>query len=403
MEDDNTFKEFEYFTGKVPNKTYVSKRIPSKKIDVVDGELKEIIIPIRYASKVVDVDHSFEFIKEKGDIKLRISDGHRQEITAKFLEDSRGIFILQIQKYTTATGMPHKTYFSFRGNELKILQNFINSIFNLQIEDENKFSISDSELAKLTLTKQQAYTIYKENHEIFSEILENKITEADIKNLVYKKAQLEIFEKLLTDEEYFIATKARLDVKKDEALWQLYFEQNSWIFGYGLDYIINVPLQEKKLEQVIQGYDIVNRGKRIDALMKSRGIISSLCFAEIKTPNTKLLNAEYRPAVYPPSNEFIGGISQIQKTVQNSLENLVNKITPSDKSGNPTGEEIFMYKPKSFLLIGKLEEFQTEFGVNKEKFSSFEIFRKSINDIEIITFDELLERAKFIVYNAENS
>ncbi|MBA9074568.1 hypothetical protein GGR22_002741 [Flavobacterium gossypii] len=403
MEDDNPFKEFEYFTGKVPNKTYVSKRISSKKIDVVDGELKEVIIPIRYASKVVDVDHSFEFIKEKGEVKLRISGGHRQEITAKFLEDSRGIFTLQIQKYTTATGMPHKTYFSFRGDELKILQDFIKNIFNLQIEDENKFSISDSELAKLTLTKQQAYTIYKENREIFSEILENKITEADIKNLVYKKAQLEIFEKLLTDEEYFIAAKSRLDVKKDEALWQLYFEQNSWIFGYGLDYIINVPLQDKKLEQVVQGYDIVNRGKRIDALMKSRGIISSLCFAEIKTPNTKLLNAEYRPAVFPPSNEVVGGITQIQKTVQNSLENLVNKITPSDKSGNPTGEEIFMYKPKSFLLIGKLEEFQTEFGVNKEKFSSFEIFRKSINDIEIITFDELLERAKFIVYNAENS
>lgn len=403
MQDDNPFKEYEYFTGKVPNKTYVSKSIESKKLEVVDGELKERIVPIRYASKVVDLDNSFEFIKEKGEVKLRVSDGQRQEITAKFLEDSRGIFILQIQKYTTATGMPHKTYFSFRGNELIILHDFIKSIFNLQIEDENKFSINDQELAKLTLTKQQAYSIYKENQEIFKEVLENNITEADVKNLVYKKAQLDIFEQLLNDELYFNAAKERLNVQKDEALWQLYFEQNSWIFGYGLEYIINVPLQDKKLEQVVEGFDVVNRGKRIDALMKSKGIISSLCFAEIKTHKTKLLNAEYRPAVYPTSNEVNGGISQIQKTVQSSLENLVNKITPSDKTGNPTGEEIFLYKPKSFLLIGQLDEFQTEHGINTEKFSSFELFRKSIKDIEIITFDELLERAKFIVYSSENT
>lgn len=160
-----------------------------------------------------------------------------------------------------------------------------------------------------------------------------------------------------------------------------------------------MPLENKKLEQVVDGYDIVHRGKRVDALMKSKGIISSLCFAEIKTHKTQLLASAYRPNVFPPTNELSGGISQIQKTVQSSLENLINKISSVDNSGNPTGEEIFIYKPKSFLLVGSLDEFIGEFGVNKEKYSCFELYRKSLKDIDILTFDELLERAKFVVYS----
>lgn len=114
-----------------------------------------------------------------------------------------------------------------------------------------------------------------------------------------------------------------------------------------------------------------------------------------------MLNSSYRPSAFPPSNDLAGGIAQLHKTIQRSLENLVNKIEPVNQDGSPTGEEIFLYRPKSFLLIGSLSEFITEHGVNKEKFSSFELFRKSIKDIEIITFDELFERAKFIVNTAE--
>ena len=42
-------------------------------------------------------------------------------------------------------------------------------------------------------------------------------------------------------------------------------------------------------------------------------------------------------------------------------------------------------------------------GVNDDKFSSFELFRDSIRFPEIITFDELYERAKHIVKFAESN
>lgn len=401
MEEDFENNEYKYHKGKVPDKTYISKRIESKSPEVENGVIIDKITPIRYASKVIDSENEFGFFSEKKEVKLRITPNGRQEITAKFLENERGIYILNIQKFTTESGSPHKVYFSFRGNEIKSLVDFIKSIKELNIEDKNGFSIKDDDLKKLTLTKEQAYTIYKDNETLFKEVLNENITQDDILNLVYKKEQLEYFEKLLTQEGFFDLEKKRLEISKDEALWQFFFEENTWIFGYGLQYIINIPLENKKLEQVVAGYDIVHRGKRIDALMKSKGIVSYLCFAEIKTHNTKLLNAPYRPNVFPPSNELSGGISQIQKTVQSSLENLINKVQPTDEVGNPTGEEVFMYRPKSFLLVGSLKEFETEHGVNKEKYSSFELYRKSIKDIEIITFDELLERAKFIVNTAE--
>ena len=73
------------------------------------------------------------------------------------------------------------------------------------------------------------------------------------------------------------------------------------------------------------------------------------------------------------------------------------KTEVKDKQGNLTGEQLFLYQPKSFLIIGSLSQFEGEYGINEDKFSSFELFRKQINNTEIITFDELYERSKHIV------
>ncbi len=66
-----------------------------------------------------------------------------------------------------------------------------------------------------------------------------------------------------------------------------------------------------------------------------------------------------------------------------------------------TGEQIFLYQPKSYIVIGSLSEFKSDIGVNEDKFSSFELFRQSQMNPDIITFDELYERAKYIVESTE--
>ena len=137
--------------------------------------------------------------------------------------------------------------------------------------------------------------------------------------------------------------------------------------------------------------------------MKTKGIISNLCFVEIKTHTTDLLDTKpYRSGCWAPSKELAGAISQVQGTVASAVENLSNKITLENKQGDPTGEEIFNYQPKSYLVIGSLKEFYTQDGVNKDKLRSFELLRKNTFNPEIITFDELYERAKFIVRHNES-
>jgi hypothetical protein len=50
-------------------------------------------------------------------------------------------------------------------------------------------------------------------------------------------------------------------------------------------------------------------------------------------------------------------------------------------------------------VVGSLEQFRTEAGINMEQYRSFELLRRHTIRPEVITFDELYERVKFIVAN----
>ncbi len=150
---------------------------------------------------------------------------------------------------------------------------------------------------------------------------------------------------------------------------------------------------------MVKGFDFNTPGKRTDAVMKTRGLINSLCFVEIKTNKTELLDnsRSYRTGCWSVSKELAGAISQVQGTVAMTIQDMATKLNIRDQYGNPTAEEIYTYQPKSYLVVGNLDEFKTELGINEEKYRSFEIYRKNTISPEIITFDELYNRARFIV------
>jgi hypothetical protein len=62
-----------------------------------------------------------------------------------------------------------------------------------------------------------------------------------------------------------------------------------------------------------------------------------------------------------------------------------------------TGEELFNVEPRSCLVMGRLSEFENSTGINTDKVRSFELYRRNTWRPEIVTYDELLERARFIV------
>ena len=386
-------EEYEYHKNKKPGKTYISKSLSFE--DQKDRK-------IRYASKVFAEHELNSFALEKGEHVIRITPGGKQEIIAKFYEDTRGIATLTIQRFTTESGNPHKTYFTFVGDEIRTIVEFIQNLQLVDLSDANNINVTDDQLSKMILNRNQVRNLINHNQDLILKLAESEITKEDIVALGYRKTQLERFEKLLNDQDYF-ESECRQHRLKSESLWQTFFEKNKWIFGYGLGYLFLTGFDDKKLEQVVQGYDLSKLGKRADAVMKTRGIISSLCFVEIKTHKTDILQKNpYRSGCWSPSNEMSDAVSQAQGTVSRAIKNLSEHIEFEDEQGNPTGEEVFNYHPKSFLLIGNLAEFETDHGINKEKYRSFELYRRNINVPEIITFDELYERAKFIVEHAKS-
>lgn len=375
----------EIHKNKLLGKTYISSRV-----DTVDG-------PLRIASKVIESE-GLRFVKIKDEVVLRRTPSGRTEIVAKFLEDDRKLTVLTLQAFNGKSGFPQNTHFSFVGDEIPKLLTFFENIASVEFKRAEKINITDAELRRLVLSKAQATSLVHENQDVFAEIVRSEITKEDIVALGYRKKQLGAFRKLLDDAQYFEHAKKEKAIRTDEGLWQAFFERNQWVFGYGLSYLFVTGFENRKLEQVVEGFDLINRGKRVDGLMKTRGIINAICFVEIKTHETKLLeNAAYRPGCWAPSKELAGAVAQVQGTVAAAVHNLYGLITPTDAGGEPTGEEVYNFKPRAFVVVGSLKEFVTDQGVNKEKLRSFELYRNSISGLDIVTFDELYERSKFIV------
>jgi hypothetical protein len=162
-------------------------------------------------------------------------------------------------------------------------------------------------------------------------------------------------------------------------------------------------LDERKLELAVSGNDLWQRGKRADGVLKSRGAIATLCFVEIKKHSTPLVRShQYRPSCWAPSDELAGAVVQCQVTVEQVIRKAIEKLEPLNQSGDPTGEQIFTYQPRSFLIVGSLDDFIGPEGIRKDRYRLFELFRRNVIRPEIVTFDELYERAKFIVDVAES-
>lgn len=385
--------DYEYHRNKRYDKTYVSKSVAF----AAQADRR-----IRIASKVIDSPELHSFAVEHGEHVIRITSGGRQEIVAKFYEDTRGVFVLTIQRFTTDTGTPHRTNFSFVGDEIPRLLEFIENLRAIHFPNADKINVTDSELRKLLLSPEQTRSVIVQNQELVLELACSAITKSDLVALGYRRAQLERFEKLLSDPDYFEHHRREIGGSA-ESVWQSFFEQNKWVFGYGLTYVAIANIDGKKLEQTVAGHDFASPGKRTDALMKTKGAIEALCFVEIKTHTTPLLQPlSYRSGCWAPSSEVAGGVAQIQGTVELAIRHLTDRLELHSKDGTPTGEHLFTFQPRSFLVVGSLAEFQSEHGVNVEKYRSFELFRRSTLRPEILTFDELLHRTRFIVEHAES-
>ncbi|MDO8594593.1 MAG: DUF4263 domain-containing protein [bacterium] len=259
------------------------------------------------------------------------------------------------------------------------LISFLQSLREVEIPQGNFSLISQGEAEIVSaLRGRDADSIVSIIKQLSSDV---KLSQEDINQLLKRREKFEKF-------------KAGLDAKvADEDKWQNFFERNKWIFGYGLDYHI---LRQEQVQPHYGGDRIDGQGgQRGDYLASTMGDLSFTVLVEIKTPVTPLLQGtkEIRNGAWSLSKELTDAVSQIEANIA-TWEREGSRH--DDNKDRFETENVFTVKPKGIIVIGSLSQLNT-----RSKRETFQRFRKSIHGIDILTYDELYERAKFIVENKD--
>ena len=173
----------------------------------------------------------------------------------------------------------------------------------------------------------------------------------------------------------------------DESAWQAFFSDHTWIFGHALAYQFLSPIEAGP---AYGGTGLDRVGTKLgDYLMATEARARFTVLVEIKKPQTPLLGAEYRGGAFQVSRELAGGVAQTQMASRTWVTE--GSRAEANRERLET-EGIETYEPKAILVLGDLQELDT-----LAKRRSFELFRRNLHNPEILTYDEVLERARYLV------
>lgn len=395
---DDDADETTWMQGRLSGHTYVSRGFPLKRSGSDDDGK-----PARFITKVFDGDGC-----ESGTVEVdgavwpvASSPAGRSQVKLLVAGSSDRIKDLWIQKLTTTKDGATKagSVLHLRSEDAQALAQLFRNLPYFPIEGELTTRLDDDVVRRL-FADPTALAGYDLDPEVLRTLIAQDANAKDIVATAGRRAAVAHFRNLLQDEDAFAAERERLGAHGDEPVWQRFFEDNPWILGVGLSTQFLTSWNADRLEQVVSGYSISGRGKRTDGLLRTAGIIRSMVFAEFKTARSGLLEArEYRPGCWPPSKELTGGVSQVQATVHAAISDIGHRIASLGPDGAIVpGDWTYLYQPRSFLVIGTHSEFVGDQGGHRlDKIRSFELYRRSLNSPEVVTFDELLARAEWIV------
>ncbi|SMP85866.1 Shedu immune nuclease family protein [Epilithonimonas pallida] len=395
----NIENELYYFNQRKPEKIYVSKAFPYLHFSRVITREK------RYIKKVFEKDNTSELVEVEGELILKNIPtlfGKYQVNAVVYSKQDTNLLEFTLQKFieTKDKLRPVKdSAFSFTNREFTELLKFLSDVKFLDFNDKERFVIDSENFShhkillnlsepnpnKILVDKKFGDLISKfddldlKERENFLETLKSKIlTKTDLDILTGRKDGLEKFKSYLGSE-YPIT----------EIEWQDFFKNNSWIFGYGLDYKFLSILQK---EASVSSIDVSGKNEvKTDFLL---GDNNFTVIVELKRPDTALFdNIQNRSESWRLSKDLTYAVSQILS--QKAEWEIKSQNTQFDSEGNPIYQST--YNPKAILIIGNTKQFEGEKKESLMKRKTFELYRRNSRDIEIVTFDELLEKAKFIV------
>lgn len=392
-------KELEYFKMRSPSRIYVSKSFPYLKFrDVFTNEK-------RFVKKVFKNETTNEFVEIEGEIVLRETGVFEDKIQISAIVYSikdTNLLEFTLQKFTenkeTGKSRPvQETAFSFSQEEFTELLKFLSDLKFLDFSNKERFVVEEGTLPNrkilLNLTKpdptkflvdkdlaeivDKLSDLDKEKRESVLETLRNTVlTKEDLNILSGRKEGLEIFKEFL-----------QKDISEKE--WQLFFKQNSWIFGYGLDYRFLSILQR---EASVSSIDLDGKNEvKLDYLLGDKNFT---ILVELKRPDTNLFEVDKnRSESWKLSKDLTYAVSQI--LAQKAEWQIKSQTDQYDENEKKIEQDTF--DPKTILIIGNSNQFSGNTKTDLIKMKTFELYRRNSRNIEILTYDEIFERAQFIV------
>lgn len=160
----------------------------------------------------------------------------------------------------------------------------------------------------------------------------------------------------------------------NEVYWHALFKNNSWV----LSQLFAYPVVIIGDQAYVGGKTLSNTGGNVVDFVYRNEITSGIALVEIKTPTSDLMAARpYRPPnVFAAASELNGAIVQLL-TGKSSL------LAEADRLSRAGSQEFAAFDPDCLLLVGSLS------SLSGDRLRSFELYRRGLKDVQIVTFDEL--------------
>lgn len=173
--------------------------------------------------------------------------------------------------------------------------------------------------------------------------------------------------------------EAQLEKGGKEADWQKLLDQNpfivSLVFGY--------PIVHLASQGAVGGWRLKRGGKIADYVVKNQ-LTHAIALVELKTPGMDLVIKDYRRGVPGISAKLTGAVMQVldqRLQLQKSLSILKDDEDDEQiRNARALGVDCI-------VIAGRTPK-------NSAAIKTFELFRSGLRDVRILTFDELLAKAK---------
>ncbi len=268
----------------------------------------------------------------------------------------------------------------------KITNNLLAEIIpNRFKKDSSKYTKGD--LMEFIISRDLKNTkISEEDVESIIEILPEEIKEQQV---IYKiedsvrfikiKNAKEKFEKLISQKGDSISLEKR---------WHKFFKENDWIFSY----VLLLPVAIYGDEVYVGGKTIKNKDGKVADFLYRNPLSENASIIEIKTHRTTICNkGAYRGTnVFSLNGKFTGAINQLLIQKDKLIKDYSVLLREEHESGK-TDRFFNVFNPKCVLVIGSIS------NMTPKQRNNFDIFRNSMGNIEIITFDEIGKKLDYFI------